>query len=350
MKCLLDFNKQEIAAELAQFDIKGYRVDQIFTALNQGKAFSEITTLNSQIKQTLSNNYISQPVSILEQKSARDGTIKFLYKLADNNIIEGVLMKYKYGNTLCVSTQVGCRMGCKFCASTLHGLVRNLSAGEILGQVVVVNRLLGGNLGEARKITNIVLMGSGEPLDNYDNVTKFFRLVTHDEGLNISERNISLSTCGLVPQIKQLADDGFKVTLTISLHATTDKKRKELMPIAFKYSIAEILSACRYYFSKTKRRVIFEYVLVKDQNDTYNDAKAMANLLKGLSSHVNVIPLNPVSERTLVGATREKAMQFVQSLSKLGQSATVRRTLGEEIEGACGQLRQKYLDNNGNLN
>ena len=350
MKCLLDFNREEMATELAQYDIKGYRVDQIFTALNQGKAFSEITTLSNQIKQVLSNNFTSQPVSILEQKSARDGTIKFLYKLADNNIIEGVLMKYKYGNTLCVSTQVGCRMGCKFCASTLHGLIRNLSAGEILGQVVVVNRLLGGNLGEDRKITNIVLMGSGEPLDNYDNVTKFFKLVTDDKGLNISERNISLSTCGLVPQINQLANDGYKVTLTISLHATTDEKRKELMPIAFKYSIAEIISACKYYFSKTKRRIIFEYVLVKDQNDTFADSKALANILRGLSSHVNVIPLNPVSERHLLGATREKAMQFVQTLSKLGQTATVRRTLGEEIDGACGQLRQKYLDNNGNIN
>lgn len=350
MKCLLDLTKQELATELEQFNLKGYRVDQVFTALHQGKAFSEITTLSNQIKQTLSNNFISQPVSILEQKSARDGTIKFLYKLADNNIIEGVLMKYRYGNTLCVSTQVGCRMGCKFCASTLHGLVRNLSAGEILGQVVIVNRLLGGSLGEDRKITNIVLMGSGEPLDNYDNVTKFFKLVTDDKGLNISERNISLSTCGLVPQIRQLADDGFKVTLTISLHATTDAKRKELMPIAFKYSIAEILSACKYYFAHTKRRIIFEYVLVKDQNDTYNNAKQIAGLLRGLSSHVNIIPLNPVNERSLIGATREKAMDFVKQLSKLGVSSTVRRTLGEEIDGACGQLRQKYLDNNGNIN
>ena len=350
MECLLDFNRQELAEKLSQFDLKGYRVDQVFTALNQGKSFSEMTTLNSQTKQVLSNNFTSQPITILEQKSARDGTIKFLYKLADNNIIEGVLMKYKYGNTLCVSTQVGCRMGCKFCASTLHGLVRNLTAGEILGQVVAVNRLLGGRLGEERKITNIVLMGSGEPLDNYQNVTKFFKLVTDDNGLNISERNISLSTCGLVPEIKRLADDGFKVTLTISLHSTTDQKRRELMPIAFKYSIAEILDACKYYFSKTKRRVIFEYVLVKGKNDTFADAKALANLMRGLSSHINVIPLNPVSERNLIGATREKALQFVQTLSKLGVSATVRRTLGEEIDGACGQLRQKYLDSHGDIN
>lgn len=350
MDCLLDLNKLELAQKLAQFDIVGYRVNQVFTALNQGKSFSEMTTLNAQTRQVLSNNFISQPVSILEQKSSADGTIKFLYKLADNNIIEGVLMKYKYGNTLCVSTQVGCRMGCKFCASTLKGLVRNLTAGEILGQVVTVNKLLGGNLGENRQITNIVLMGSGEPLDNYQNVAKFLQLVCGDDGLNISERNISLSTCGLVPQIRQLANDGFKVTLTISLHATTDQKRKELMPIANKYSISQIIDACKYYFKKTKRRIIFEYVLVKDTNDTFMDAKQLANLLKGLPSHVNLIPLNSVEERHLIGAKREKALTFSKWLLKLGQSATVRRTLGEEIEGACGQLRQKYLDKNGKLN
>jgi 23S rRNA (adenine2503-C2)-methyltransferase len=241
-------------------------------------------------------------------------------------------------------------MGCKFCASTLHGLVRNLSAGEILGQVIIANKFLGGKLGEDRKITNIVLMGSGEPLDNYDNVTKFLKLVSNGKAMGVSERNISLSTCGLVENIKRLADDGFCVTLTISLHATTDQKRRELMPIAFKYSISEIMSACRYYFEKTKRRVVFEYVLVKDKNDTFADARALANLTKGLSSHINVIPLNPVDERTLAGSTRQKAEQFVDTLTKLGQSATVRRTLGEDIDGACGQLRQKYLDENGNIN
>ena len=349
MECLLDFTKQEIADKLAQYDIKGYRIDQIYTALYQGKSFSEITTLNAQTKQLLSNNFISQPINILEQKSARDGTIKFLYKLCDNNIIEGVLMRYKYGNTLCVSTQVGCRMGCRFCASTLHGLVRNLTSGEILGQVVAVNKLLGGKLGEERKITNIVLMGSGEPLDNYQNVTKFLRLVTDDIGFNISERNISLSTCGLVPEIYRLADDGFKVTLTISLHATSDEKRKTLMPIAFKYTISQIIEACKYYFSKTNRRIIFEYVLVKDKNDTKQDVLQLTKLMRGFSSHINIIPLNSVNERTIVGATRERAIQFAKSLNDLGQSATVRRTLGEEIDGACGQLRQKYIDNNGNI-
>ena len=301
------------------------------------------------IKQILNNNFISQPVSILQKKVSIDGTIKFLFRLHDNNIIEGVLMSYKYGNTLCVSTQVGCRMGCKFCASTLNGLVRNLTAGEILGQVVVANNFLGGKLGVDRKITNIVLMGAGEPLDNYDNVTKFFRLVTNKKSFNISERNISLSTCGLVENIKNLADNGFKITLTISLHASTDEKRRELMPIANKYSIKQIINASKYYFDKTNRRVVFEYVLVQGKNDSINDAKILADILKGFPTHVNVIPLNNVEERELIGTTREKAGQFVGLLTKFGQSATLRRTLGEDIDGACGQLRRKYLDQNGKV-
>ena len=348
MESLLSYNKQELKEILAPLDIKGFRVEQIFVALNQGKSFVEMN-IPQDIKTKLSNSFISQPCSILDKKVSKDGTIKFLLKLADNNIIESVLMKYKYGYTICVSTQVGCRMGCKFCASGLHGLVRNLTAGEILGEVVLINNFLGGKLGENRKITNIVLMGSGEPLDNYENVTKFLRLVTSSDGLNISERNISLSTCGIVENIKKLADDGFKITLTISLHASSDEKRKELMPIANKYSLNQILSACKYYFQKTNRRVVFEYVLVKDKNDGLQDAKMLRELLKGFPTHINVIPLNNVEERELIGTTRERAGEFVQLLTKLGQSATLRRTLGEDIDGACGQLRQKYIDNNGKI-
>lgn len=347
MESLLNYSKDELIEKLAPLGIKGYRVGQIFVALNQGKAFLEMN-IPQEIKQILSENFISQPISILDKRISQDGTIKFLYKLEDNNIIEGVLMNYKYGYTLCVSTQVGCRMGCKFCASTLHGLIRNLTAGEILGQVVVANKFLGGKLGEERKITNIVLMGSGEPLDNYENVAKFLKLVSSPDSFNISERNISLSTCGLVPIIKRLADDNFKITLTISLHASTDEKRRELMPIANRYSIAEIFDACKYYYDKSNRRVVFEYVLVKDNNDTFEDAKLLSTLLKGFPTHVNVIPLNSVEERNLIGTTRQKAAQFVSMLTKLGQSATLRRTLGEDIDGACGQLRQKYLDEHNN--
>ena len=349
MTSLLDYSFEELKEILAPLDIKGFRVEQIFVALNQGKTFNEMN-IPQDIKQKLSDNFISQPISILQKFVSQDGTIKFLYRLADNNIIEGVLMSYKYGNTLCVSTQVGCRMGCKFCASTLGGLVRNLTAGEILGQVVVANKFLGGKLGEDRKITNIVLMGSGEPLDNYDNVTKFFKLVTNQKSFNISERNISLSTCGLVENIKKLADDGYKVTLTISLHASTDEKRKELMPIASMYSIKEIINVSKYYFEKTNRRVVFEYVLVLNQNDKPEDAKLLASMLKGFPTHINVIPLNNVEERELLGTTREKASQFVSLLQKFGQSATLRRTLGEDIDGACGQLRKKYINTNGIIN
>ena len=348
MECLLDYTKEEMIEKLLPLDIKGYRVGQIFDALMQGKTFSEMTTISAEMKQKLMKNFVSQPITILQQLVSKDGTIKFLYKLADDNIIEGVLMKYKYGNTICVSTQVGCRMGYKFCASTLGGLVRNLTAGEILGQVVAVNKFLGGKLGENRQITNIVLMGSGEPLDNYENVTKFFKLVC-GEGLNISERNISLSTCGIVEKIKQLADDDFKITLTISLHSPTDEQRKELMPIAYKYSLKQIVDASRYYFHKTGRRVMFEYVLVKGKNDSFQDARMLRELLKGFPTHINVIPLNSVKERDLKGDTRAEAQRFVKTLTKLGQSATLRRTLGEDIEGACGQLRRKYLDQNSNI-
>lgn len=350
MDCLLNYTKEELAILLEKFDIKGFRVNQIWTALWQGKSFSEMTNLGIELRQELSNNFISQPVSILQKKVATDGTIKFLFKLNDSNIIESVLMKYKYGYSLCISTQVGCRMGCKFCASTLNGLVRNMTTAEICGEVITANKFLGGNLGEKRMITNVVLMGSGEPLDNYDNVAKFLKLLCDKSTLNISERNISLSTCGIVPNIKKLADDGFKITLTISLHSPTDEKRKELMPIANKYSIAEIMDASRYYFEKTNRRVIFEYVLVNGKNDTDSDVHSLLDLMQGLSCHINVIPLNSVPERDLIGDTREMAHKFVDKLVDLGLSATLRRTLGEDIDGACGQLRQKYIDNNGNIN
>ena len=254
-------------------------------------------------------------------------------------------MKYKYGFTLCVSTQVGCRMGCKFCASTLHGLARNLSAGEILGQVLLVNRDLGGSR-KNRQITNLVLMGSGEPLDNFDNVVKFIELISSGRGLNISQRNISLSTCGLVPGIYKLLEKDFNTTLTISLHATTDEERAKIMPIAKAYSIEEIIKACKDYYQKTNRRVYFEYTLIKGVNDSHEDIKRLSKLLKGFNCHVNVIPLNTVKERSLQGTSRLEAYKFVDDLKSQGISATVRRTMGEDIEGACGQLRNKILKEN----
>ena len=343
MEILLDYSLKEMEEKLVNLNEKKFRAKQVYLGLYQGKSFNEISNISSDLKQKLSENFISKPITIIDKKFSSDGTVKFLYKLFDNNIIEGVLMKYKYGYTLCVSTQVGCRMRCAFCASGIDGLIRNLSAGEILGQVIEVNHFLEGDLDDKRKVTNIVLMGSGEPLDNYDNVKKFLELVSDNEGLNFSERNISLSTCGLVDKIYKLADDNLKITLTISLHAPFDEMRKELMPIANKYSISEIMKACKYYFDKTGRRVVFEYVLIKGVNTTIECVNELRKILHGFSYHINVISLNNVEEKQLKGTTREEALEFVKQLEKHKLSATLRRTMGQDINGACGQLRRKFL-------
>ncbi len=330
---------EQICQELGE---PKFRAKQIYQGLYLGKNISDISNISNSLKEKLLERFENSVISLHTKLVGKDGTIKYVYKLADGNIIEGVLMSYKYGNTLCVSTQVGCRMGCKFCASTLGGLIRNLSAGEILSQVLFVNRDNGGDL-KNRKVTNVVLMGSGEPLDNYDNVIKFFELVSSENGINISQRNISLSTCGLVDKIKQMADLNLQITLTISLHAPNDQMRKQIMPIANKYSINELIDAVKYYFNKTKRRVVFEYSLINGQNDTFKCADELAERLKGLVCHVNLIPLNEVKERGMIGTNRKKAYAFANRLEKAGISATVRRTMGADIEGACGQLRAKIL-------
>ena len=337
---LSDLSYDEILKYITQKSLPKFRGEQIFDGIYNGKDLEEISNLPKNVKDLIKNDY--PEYKIVKKFISKDGTQKFIIRFFDEKIVECVLMKYKYGYSLCISTQVGCRMGCKFCASTLNGLERNLSAGELLGQVLLINRELGGSRKE-RKITNLVLMGSGEPLDNYENVLKFLHLVSDEKGLNISQRNISLSTCGLVPQIYQLADENLNITLTISLHATTDEKRAEIMPIANKFSISEIIDACKYYFEKTKRRLYFEYTLVKNINDSEEDIKRMAQLLKGLTSHVNIIPLNEVKERSLRGTGRSFAYEFCDKLNKAGIYATVRRTMGEDIAGACGQLRNKIL-------
>lgn len=345
MDNLLDYSYEELENLVVQMGEKKFRTTQLYTALQNYKNETEITNLPKSFLQSLRQKYEFCPLQIYQKYESKDGTIKYIYKLNDGNIIEGVLMSYKYGNTICVSTQVGCRMGCKFCASTLGGLVRNLSAGEILAQVLCVNKDLGG-LYNDRKITNIVLMGSGEPLDNYDNVVKFLRLVSSEKGINISQRNISLSTCGLVDKIDLLAQEDLQITLTISLHAPNDYIRKTTMPIANKYSIKELISATKRYFNKTKRRVVFEYTLINNVNDTFECADELSNLLKGMSCHVNLIPLNEVKERDLKATTRKRAYAFMDRLNSKNISATVRRTMGEDIEGACGQLRAKILKEN----
>ncbi len=335
---LLDLSLEEVTEYATGIGLPKFRGKQIFDALIKAKTFDEITNLPKDIKENIIKDYPQwKIVKLLESK---DGTKKMVLKLTDGSLVESVLLEYKYGNTVCVSTQVGCRMGCKFCASTIGGLKRNLSAGEILLQVLVFNKMLGGNEKE-RKVTNVVLMGSGEPLDNYENVTKFLRLITSENGLNISERNISLSTCGLIEKIRQLADDNFKVTLTISLHAPNDEIRKKIMPVANTFKIKDILSACDYYFEKTGRRVIFEYALIENINSSEENIKELARLLKGRSCLVNFIPLNSIKEQNLIGVARKRAYYLSTLLEKEGVNATVRRTMGEDIEGACGQLRNK---------
>lgn len=339
-KVLLDNSIDEIKEIMTELNEPSFRAKQIFSELTLGKSFNDMTALPKTLRTKLSQDFQAQPTRIVQTLVSKDGTEKYLFNLADGNVIEGVLMKYKYGNTQCVSTQVGCRMNCAFCASGLGGLVRNLSAGEILSQIVTVNAKEGGTLNK-RAVTNVVLMGSGEPLDNYENVVKFIRNVSSKDGLNISPRNISLSTCGLVPNIYKLAEEGLPINLTISLHSPFDSERAEIMPIAKKYSIEEILDACAYYFEKTGRRYIFEYVLILGKNDEERHANELIRLLKGSPCHVNLIRLNEVKERGLNSVTDKNAYRFLGLLEKGGLSATVRRRTGDDIEGACGQLRRK---------
>ena len=345
-ECLLGFNLEKLKSKILELGEKSFRAGQIYKALHLGLDFSEMTELSKTLREKLAEQYTAQPVTIIKNLKSVDGTQKFLFKLCDGNVIEGVLMKYKYGYTICVSTQVGCRMGCAFCASGLHGLVRNLTSAEILGEVIAVNRYLGGGLGDKRQIINIVLMGSGEPLDNYDNTVEFLRLVSKTGGINISQRNISLSTSGIVPKMYKLADEDVSINLTVSLHSPFDEEREQIMPIAKTYKIDEILGACANYFKKTGRRYIFEYVLIRGNNDSIRHANALISKLKGRPCHVNLIRLNEVKENELKSATDKEAYRFLGLLEKGGLSATLRRRMGEDIDGACGQLRQRYIEEN----
>lgn len=338
---LQDYSREELSALIESFGEKRFRAEQIFLGLMQGKKISELPVPPA-LREKLLERFEDEPVKIYKTFTAADGTKKFLFLLSDGNLIEGVLMKYKYGNTQCVSTQVGCRMGCKFCASTLGGLIRNLTAGEILSEILVVNRAEGGTLG-SRAVTNVVLMGSGEPFDNYENVVKFLKNLTAEGGINISARNVSLSTCGLVPQMKSFGNEGIPLNLTVSLHAVTDDDRKRTMPVANKYKISEILDACSDYFKKTGRRYIFEYSLISGENADEAHAESLAKLLKGRPCHVNLIRLNEVKERNLSSVSEKEAYRFLGVLEKNGISATLRRSMGSDIGGACGQLRAKHL-------
>ncbi len=340
MNNIFDFSLEELQKWMKENGESAFRAKQVISWIYKDVwNFDEMKNIPQSLKDKLKENFKFDIPNIIEvYKSNVDDTKKMLLSLNDNNLIECVIMKYKHGNSICISTQVGCRMGCKFCASTIGGRIRDLSAGEILTQIMVAQKYIG------ERISNVVLMGSGEPLDNFDNTVKFLELVNADYGLNIGQRHITLSTCGIVPKIIELANLDMSITLAISLHAFSDDKRKEIMPIANKYSIKEILDSCRYYIERTGRRITFEYSLVSGINDSKEDAKSLSKLLKGINCHVNLIPINEIKENTLKRPNKKTIEDFGDILKFHGIEVTVRREMGTDINAACGQLRRSYLD------
>ena len=339
-------NQEELIFFMEELGEKAFRAKQIYQWIHEKRvdSFEEMTNVSKKLIETLNEKaYLTSLKKEAVQISKLDGTRKYLFLLEDGNVIESVLMRYKHGNSVCISSQVGCRMGCRFCASTLDGLVRGLTAGEMLDQIYQI----GKDIGE--RISNVVVMGTGEPLDNYHNLLKFIELLTDENGINISQRNLTVSTCGIVPRMKELADKNLAITLALSLHASNQKKRLELMPVANKYDIKEVVDACKYYFARTGRRITFEYSLVGGVNDTDEDAKELIQLIKGINCHVNLIPVNPIKERDYVQSNAKVIENFKNKLEKGGINATVRREMGRDIDGACGQLRKRYKDENSNL-
>ena len=330
-----------LCAYMTQIGEKKFRATQLYEWMHVRHVTSidEMTNLSKKLREQLKEQCtftVLKPLDV--QISRQDGTRKYLFGLADGNMIESVLMRYKHGNSVCISSQAGCRMGCRFCASTLDGLARSLTPAEMLEQIYRI----GCDIGE--RISNVVVMGSGEPLDNYDNLLVFTRMLTDTYGLNVSQRNLTVSTCGLVPRIRELADLKLQITLALSLHASSQEKRKELMPIANKYELSDVMDACDYYFSQTGRRVTFEYSLVGGVNDTDADVEGLCRMLKGKNCHINLIPVNPIKERDFVQSERAVVEAFRQKLEKNGINATVRREMGRDIDGACGQLRKRHMD------
>lgn len=331
---------EEIENYILGIGEKKFRAKQLFGWIAKGiESFDEASNLPLNLRNQLEKDFYISNVKILQEYlSEKDNTRKYLFALNDDNVIEGVLMKYKHGYSICLSTQIGCRMGCTFCASTIDGIERNLTAGEIFGQIVAVERKVG------IRISNIVLMGSGEPLDNYDNVIKFLHLVNHKDGYNLGMRNITLSTCGIVPKIYDLADEALQITLAISLHSGNDEERSRIMPVNRKYPIADLLQACKYYIEKTGRRITFEYALIRGINDNPVKAKELGELLKGMLCHVNLIPINKVEERDYNPAKEDAIEKFKSILESFGITTTIRRELGSDINAACGQLRKSYKE------
>ncbi len=336
-----ELSMEELKSYLISIGEKSFRAAQIYSWLHQKLVtdIDEMTNIPAGLREKLKQDYEIKPLDVADVQTSRlDGTSKYLFRLKDGNVIESVLMKYKHGNSVCISTQVGCCMGCRFCASTLDGLERNLEVSEMLEEIYLIQRISG------ERVSNIVLMGSGEPLDNFDNVISFVKRISDENGLHISQRNITISTCGLVEKICRLADEKLQITLALSLHAADDETRRELMPIAKRYSIAEILEACSYFFEKTGRRISFEYSLVAGVNDTQEEAVKLAALLRGRNCHVNLIPVNPIKERDYRKSERQNIIRFKNHLEKNGINVTIRREMGSDIQGACGQLRKSYLE------
>ena len=340
-KDICSYSYDELQQEMKEIGEKAFRAKQIYEWLHVKLAedFDEMTNLSKALRQKLEGMYEICKVSMIDRQiSKMDPTEKFLFELNDGNIVESVLMKYTYGNSVCISSQVGCRMGCRFCASTIGGKVRDLTASEMLRQVYQIQKICG------ERISNIVVMGTGEPLDNYDNFLKFIHMVSDEHGLNISQRNITASTCGIVPNMRRLADEKLQITLALSLHGSNQEKRQELMPIANKYELSEVLDACDYYFEKTGRRITFEYSLVQGVNDTPEDLKNLTAIMRNRNCHMNLIPVNPIKERNFQKPSRKNALEFKNKLEHDGINVTIRRERGSDIDGACGQLRRRHID------
>ncbi len=338
---ILSLTFEELKSDMASMGEKPFRAAQIYEWLHRKLVtdFDEMTNLSKKLREELQQRYALHGVkAVTVQESQIDGTRKFLFSLQDGNMIESVWMQYQHGNSVCISSQVGCRMGCHFCASTIDGLERNLTAGEMLSQIYEITRYT------KERVSNVVVMGSGEPLDNYDTLLKYIHMLTDEHGLNISQRNLTVSTCGLAPRMRELADEKLQMTLALSLHAATDEKRKELMPIANRYSLAEVMDACDYYFSRTGRRITFEYSLVGGVNDTDQDASELISLIKDKNCHVNLIPVNPVKERSYQESKHADIIRFQKKLERNKINATIRREMGRDIDGACGQLRRRYME------
>ena len=340
MKNIKDYDLEDLKKEFTEMNEKPFRAEQVFKWIYESKvtSFDEMTNLSLELREKLKENYTMCNFKILRKQESSDGTKKYLFDILDGNAIESVLMSYHHGYTICVSSQVGCKMGCKFCASTGINFVRSLTSGEIVEQILAVER--DNNI----RISNVVFMGIGEPLDNYDNVVNAIRIINNPKGINIGARHISVSTSGLVPKIYKLAEENIQCTLSISLHATTNEKRSSMMPVNNRYPIEELLQACRNYIEKTNRRISFEYALAKDNNDNLDDAKELVKLLKGMLCHVNLIPINKIENGAFSKSSNENIMKFRDYLNAHGIVATIRRELGSDIDAACGQLRRKNLN------